>query len=233
MRMTRSIYKLVSNQVNRLQSVVSYLCGGEVSDNKWPLVVFHVVGTVLTGGVGTFGNFSTVSILIINHKCYFLFKKKKLTKFPKWLYRTCRGWILEVSSGKWKSAKLEFQGFHMTWVYITVPHLSGVYMSSALWLGGEDVRKETLPLHMKLNIQEVCASVKAILILHRVRWPLLRSSVHAACPVYPARPAINTQWSNTNGTLMQEVRDGCGSEGGRKRWKKTGPGVQDSGLRVG
>lgn len=36
------------------------------------------------------------------------------------------------------------------------------------------------------------------------------------CPIYPARAAISTQWSNANGAWVQEVGDGCGSERNRR-----------------
>ena len=37
-------------------------------------------------------------------------------------------------------------------------------------------------------------------------WAPRPAPLHVACPTYLARPAISTQWSNTSGTLVQEVK---------------------------
>lgn len=78
---------------------------------------------------------------------------------------------------------------------------------------GGDVRKETVDLHTaELNngaVWKVWYRATPSLSAHPI--PL-----SAVCPIYPARAAISTQWSNANGAWVQEVGDGCGSERNRQ-----------------
>lgn len=88
---------------------------------------------------------------------------------------------------------------------------------SGLVLGGGDVRKETRRPSNSRTKQS--GSVWKVILSDTEQPPPLAphpTPLSAVCPIYPARAAISTQWSNANGAWVQEVGDGCGSERNRQ-----------------
>lgn len=91
-----------------------------------------------------------------------------------------------------------------------VDHLALSACCLRKWPG---VRKRTLPQHIKARHS---GSVRRSYSDRRSKRPLpqppAQAPLHAVCPIYPARPAISTQWSHADGSWAQEAGDGCGSE---------------------
>lgn len=88
-------------------------------------------------------------------------------------------------------------------------------------LGGGDIRKKTVDLCTSEHCnQEVCEKLFWLWYWATPPSAPRPTPLSTICPIYPARAAISTQWSNANGPWVQEVRDGCGSE--RNSWEVFG-----------